>query len=509
MCKERGPNVPMDNTIIEDGGTTVGNGNGRKLSVTLKRLDVDKTLEERVMVNKSSFSTFMKRHAEWKSPGSGRKIGIFEDVVEEERSVSPSASRSISKFKEPRPNNKETKGDGWKVAVEVSSSSALHKERSISKGTISNALLVELESEVDDASMKGIGVPRRSRQGSETSKQEDPSFRKDRTASYSPPSILNRDISSMTDDSFQDISSAEAVPSIKLPQKAIPASQPSDSSQISSSLINEIPSPPAVRQRSHPQRKRNLVIEDSEDESPAPKRTRMFISPRAAMKSAPSGRVLEKPAPIKVPDVSQSESESVKGEFAKKRSIVAKKSGTKFRESTTPVSEKEDVTTREKDSDVETTDTPEKGMNLQSPPVSPIQYGKRRLPEPASPMSEIRPSDPGENQRFSLQLIMSSGNYNDIPIQVDNVASGFTFTTPYPDCSAVLKRPSAPPSPKRTRSQDKKNFDILSLVPKDAVPVIEDGKLAFREGCIDFKTGRLKRGVKKFKVGRIIPGELF
>jgi len=502
----------MDNAIIEDGGTTVGNGNGRKLSVTLKRLDVDKTLEERVMVNKNSFSTFMKRHAEWKSPGSGRKIGMFEDVVEEERSVSPSASRSVSKFKEPGPSNKETKGDGRKVAAEVSSSSALHKEQSTSKRTISDALLAKLEeSEVDDTSMKDTGVPRRSRQGSdtpETSRQEDAPFRKDRTASYSPPSILNRDISSMTDDSFQDISSAEAVPSIKPPQKAIPASQPSDSSQISSSLINEIPSPPAVRQRSHPQRKRNLVIEDSEDESPAPKRLRMFISPKAAMKSASSVRALERRAPIKVPDMSRSGSESGKGEFAKKSSIVAKKSGVKFRESATPISEKEDVTTREKDSDVEMTDTPAKGMNLQSPPVSPIHYGKRRLPEPASPMSETRPSDPGENQRFSLQLIMSSGNYKDIPVQVDNEPSGFTFTTPYPDCSAVLKRPSAPPSPKRTRSQEKKNFDILSLVPKDAVPVIEDGKLAFREGCIDFKTGRLKRGVKKFKVGRLIPGEL-
>jgi hypothetical protein len=107
---------------------------------------------------------------------------------------------------------------------------------------------------------------------------------------------------------------------------------------------------------------------------------------------------------------------------------------------------------------------------------------------------------------------MPSGNHrNDTPIQIDNhdTTPGYTFPTPYPESFALPKRPSTPPSsPKRIRSQEKKNFDILSLVPKDAVPVIEDGKLAFREGCIDFKTGRLKRGAKKFKVGRPISGEL-
>jgi hypothetical protein len=39
--------------------------------------------------------------------------------------------------------------------------------------------------------------------------------------------------------------------------------------------------------------------------------------------------------------------------------------------------------------------------------------------------------------------------------------------------------------------------------------VLEDGKLAFREGTVDARTGQLKRGARKFKVGRIIPGELF
>jgi hypothetical protein len=216
-----------------------------------------------------------------------------------------------------------------------------------------------------------------------------------------------------------------------------------------------------------------------------------------------------KPPPIKVPDMSRSSSGSGKGGVAKKSSIVAKKSGGKFRESATPVSEKGDARIKDKESSVDTTDKTEKG-NLQSPPVSPIQSGKRRLPEPASPLSDTRPLDHGENQRFSLRQILSSGSHKNLTIHMEAHSSGFKFPTLYPDPSAVRMRPRTPPTPvtpRQTRSQDKKNFDILSLVPKDVVPVIDDGKLAFREGCIDLKSGRLKRGVKKFKVGKLFSGD--
>jgi len=43
----------------------------------------------------------------------------------------------------------------------------------------------------------------------------------------------------------------------------------------------------------------------------------------------------------------------------------------------------------------------------------------------------------------------------------------------------------------------------LSLVPEAAVAVLEDGKLAFREGTVDLRRGQLKRGARKYKVGKI------
>lgn len=56
---------------------------------------------------------------------------------------------------------------------------------------------------------------------------------------------------------------------------------------------------------------------------------------------------------------------------------------------------------------------------------------------------------------------------------------------------------------RRKRSQKRDNFDILSLVPEAAVAVLDEGKLAFREGAVDLRTGQLKRGARKFKVGKV------
>lgn len=513
MCKEKGPQTSdetQSNVSVAGAGAT----GGRKLSVTLKRADVDKTFEERVLVNKNSYSTFLKRHAEWKTPGNGgKKIGVFEDVVEEERSVSPVAVKSATqligliKGGQSRGVGKERLADG------VSSLSVPEMEESTttkvtSETTSSGSVKVEVHE--DEGMNTGIS---KMMLGEESEVQQTPQkqalpFRKDRTATYSPPLILPQDLS-LTSDSIQQLSSAEPHPSIKpLQPQAMPASQPSTStsSQPSQNIVNVTPSPAIVRPRSR-FRKRDLVIDDSEDEYPV-KKAKKFMSSKAAMKSAPSSRMEGKPPPIKVPDMSRSSSGSGKGDFAKKSSIVARKSAGKFRESATPVSERGDARAKDKESSVDTTDKTEKG-NLQSPPVSPIQSGKRRLPEPASPLS-ARPFDHGENQRFSLRQILSSGSHDNVPIHMDANPSGFKFSTLYPDPSAVRVRPPTPPTPltpRQTRSQDRKNFDILSLVPKDVVPVIDDGKLAFREGCIDLKSGRLKRGVKKFKVGKLFSGE--
>ncbi|KAK9373898.1 uncharacterized protein V1513DRAFT_138119 [Lipomyces chichibuensis] len=48
----------------------------------------------------------------------------------------------------------------------------------------------------------------------------------------------------------------------------------------------------------------------------------------------------------------------------------------------------------------------------------------------------------------------------------------------------------------------------FGLEPKNAVPVLRDYILGFREGVIDPRTKRLKRGIPVLKVGRKIPGEL-
>ncbi|KAG4305331.1 hypothetical protein PORY_001501 [Pneumocystis oryctolagi] len=67
------------------------------------------------------------------------------------------------------------------------------------------------------------------------------------------------------------------------------------------------------------------------------------------------------------------------------------------------------------------------------------------------------------------------------------------------------------PSSDVNESQNKNDvsFDILSLVPREVVPVItSNSQLGFREAIIDKRLMRYKRGIPIFRVGRKIPGEL-
>jgi len=175
---------------------------------------------------------------------------------------------------------------------------------------------------------------------------------------------------------------------------------------------------------------------------------------------------------------------------------MARKSGRKLRESETP----ERAAMKGKEMNKE---------ELRSP-ISPVQSARHLLRQP-SPILATRPTDPGASQHYSLQVILSKGaSKNDPGLIIDNGSPGFDYSTLYPVSLSrpVEPRRATPASPLRKRSREKNNFDILSLVPDAAVPVIEDGKLAFREGAIDGKTGQLKRGARKFKVGRISPAEI-
>ncbi|KAK9481128.1 hypothetical protein V1514DRAFT_317591 [Lipomyces japonicus] len=51
------------------------------------------------------------------------------------------------------------------------------------------------------------------------------------------------------------------------------------------------------------------------------------------------------------------------------------------------------------------------------------------------------------------------------------------------------------------------DLDRFAWIPKNTVPVLKDHALAFREGIIDSRTKRLKRGVPIFKIGHKIQGE--
>jgi hypothetical protein len=213
------------------------------------------------------------------------------------------------------------------------------------------------------------------------------------------------------------------------------------------------------------------------------------------MKSASGTRPpLSKLAPLKLPLMSGSSAKTP--ELARKSATMARKSGTKRPDSEPPGQ------------------AAMKGKEINKgelrSPVSPIQSIRHILRQP-SPILATRPSDPGTSQHYSLQLILSKGvSKNDHELLIDNESPGFDYSTPYPVSlnRAVQRHRATPASPLRKLSREKNNFDILSLVPDAAVPVIEDGKLAFREGAVDGRTGQLKRGARKFKVGRISPAEL-
>ena len=410
------------------------------LSVTLKRSEVrggdERVLEEQVMVNKSSFSNLLQKHAQWKSPTALK-------VKDVERFEMATTSTGI-KLKDSTPS-KDVSRPSSQSASQVDSSTLLTPKPSTS-----------------------------------VSKSPQPQ-----------PDTPN-------DLTFQEVSSAEAVPSIKPPPTttAIPASQPSQPTQLSPNLLAPFePTSPLIIRSRHRARKRDLVISDSEDESSAvPKRQKLGISPRAAMKSAPSSRApLTKPAPLKLPMMSGDKSRAKKSAVKWGSSVMARKSGSIVSESRSPTEERAEFISR---GNKETT--------LRSP-ISPIQSGINRILRRHSPLPSVRPDDPGASQQYSLRLLLTHNTADDSVLASDADPPGY-YSTPYP-ISLSRAKPARPPSPEGKRSQSKRGFDILSLVPNDAVPVLEDGKLAFREGSYDIRTGHLKRGARKFKVGKYVPGE--
>ena len=456
MCKQRG--VPNGTTT----GLTKGkNTNG--LIVTLKRANYDeKALEETVMTNKSSFSNLLQRHAEWKSPGKkdGQSLTVrLTDVnfrnekvstVDEKSSLHSTAGLSI-------PSSQKSEQT---AAAKVSQSDGKAKHRSSTR---------------PDA------------------KHHRPTMSRTAVSKSSVPTPA--DLESSLDVTFQNVSLGEAVPSIKPPSKAIPASQTSDLSLPSSNLTNfESTSPPTTRAHTRIHNKRNQVINDSEEEGHSAKRAKTLISPRAATKSASTIRPqFPKQAPLKLPLMSGSSGNSTK---LARKGVVAKKSGTLLRgsEASEPT-----MSMNKKGKGIE--------RDLRSP-ISPIQSARQVSPQPSS-LPAIRPADRWASQQFSLQLILSKGASRNEKLLVDNESTGFDYSTPYPATLSCVRRPSTAAAQLfKERSRDKNNFDILSLVPDAAVPVLEDGKLAFREGSFDIRTGHLKRGARKFKVGRVIPGEL-
>ena len=453
MCKQR-----QESTGVEKLSMLTKRQGSSGLSVTLKRANFDeKALEETVMTNKSSFSSLLQKHAAWKTPTGLR---------------SPAAKTAG------------TDAAARKTSTAIASLSADVERLTAPKSQLSETVTA-----------KDVPVSERSTLDSTTTPNVSTSIPPSvsttlKSVSKSPQSHATDPV--LIDVTFQEVSLGEAVPSVKSTDKAIPASQPSHSSQYSPNLmILEPTSPPVSRPRNRAHRKRDLVISDSEEELSS-KRAKSTISPRAAMKSASATRPpLMKPAPLKLPLMSGS---SVKSpELARKSGVMARKSGTKLRELETPTMKGKEVNKGE----------------LRSP-ISPITSIRHLLRQP-SPIPAARPTDPGASQHYSLQLILSKGSSkNDPGLFTDNESPGFDYSTLYP---VSLIRPiqphrATPVSPMRKRSREKNNFDILSLVPDAAVPVIEDGKLAFREGAVDGRTGQLKRGARKFKVGRIMPAEL-
>ena len=214
------------------------------------------------------------------------------------------------------------------------------------------------------------------------------------------------------------------------------------------------------------------------------------------MKSAPSSRVpITKPAPLKLPMMSGDKSRARKSST---KMVMARKSASLISGSKSPTEERaEFIAKAPKEMEK---------LTLRSP-ISPIQSGINRILRPPLPLPSIRPDDPGASQQYSLRLLLTHNTADHSALLQDPDPPGY-YSTPYP-VSLSRAKPARAPSPVEKRSQTKRDYDILSLVPNDAVPVLEDGKLAFREGSYDIRTGHLKRGARKFKVGKIVPGELF
>ena len=465
ILEEAGGNWICRNCKQKHGSTDVGNMSAltkrlgpSRLSVTLKRANYDdeKALEEKVMTNKSSYSSLLLKHAAWKAPPGLQSTAVKTEAAD---------------------------ASARKTEAAIASPSADVDGLSVPESQFSETVTAK-DVGVQETSPLGLTI------NSKASTSITPLARSKSISKSPQPAIRNLALGEVT---FQEVSLGEAVPSVKPPDKAIPASQSSDLSQHSPNvMILEPTSPPVICTRGH--RKRELVISDSEEELSS-KRGKTTIPPRAAMKSASGTRPpLSTPVPLKLPLMSGSPVNTPK--LARKSAAVARKSGYKPPESETRES------------------TEMKGNEMSEEelrsPISPIQSVRPFLQQ-SSPIPSMRPTDPGASQQYSLQLILSKGaSKNDPELVIDKGSSGFDYSTPYPapfNRSVEPRRP-IPASRLKKQSRENNNFDILSLVPDDAVPVIDDGKLAFREGAVDGRTGQLKRGARKFKVGRIIPGEL-
>jgi hypothetical protein len=515
-----------------ESGFPLGTRKPSGLSVTLKRYDADRTLEESVKMNKSSLTALLQRHAEWKSPTLKKSQcppGVIDDLDIRRRSTSSvilKADKVDAAEESPMRRN----------SVDVSAVVNLGSQQGPPVAIVKDIVMVEERETVTTEIHPPLTVENSAVLLSETISSEElpPTVRAPLPPGTDEGELSQREIS-------HHVSSGEAVPSIKPPNLMIPASQPSDSSQLSPSTptkmaVLEPESPPVIRPHHRVDSKRDLVISDSEEET-SPKRakkTGIAATRKAAMKSATriippsngpvktamssrlggqvssSATVRNAPSSARATAPSSSARADAKrtSEGGRRASVVAKKSGSKARLET-PISEQSDTTSKSKETLVNVAVAPEKERELNTP-VSPMAHGIRLFPRPSSPLPAIRPTDPGESQRYSLKLILTTGSNKNEPLVLDNEPAGFDFSTPYPiPLSQTIAQTPIALSPKPKRIKDEKNdFDILSLVPRDAVPILEEGKLAFREGTIDLRTGNLKRGARKFKVGRILPGEL-
>lgn len=441
------------------------------LSVTLKSND-EKALEDRVMVNKSLWSDLSKKHEEWKSPKSQVTPTLLKASQTEDRSTMDDASLVQNRHTSVDPHKSD---DAARPDIPECGTST-EKKRSTSSPSIS-----------DQTNSLKVSSP----------------LKLQTTPNLAQQTLIDGEVPP-SEKITQPVYPRDGVPLIGPSDKVILASQPDQPDQIIVDIANSEPtSPPIIRSKP---RKRDLVINDSEEEQ-TPKRPKMGISPRAAMKSAIPMSLFQvsKPAFVRLPIMAASRS-STGSEVIKNipaNAKVAKKSGIQRHESASPISERGESTLKAKDME---------RVDLRSP-VSPIRPEVHRTLRPVSQLPTSRPSDPGASQQFSLRLILTSGASKNTVSNItasasDNITPEIHYTTPYPAPSSGHQSRPAPRTSPKQRSRDKKNFDILSLVPNRAVPVLEDGKLAFREGAMDARTGQLKRGARKFKVGKIIPGEL-